>query len=324
MGATISNEEFIYNEKIKGKESVNSALEPNFDWAIVEEKDDDNCDDDNGKLIANYAAFPKEIQEGYKTHSTHFAFKHIFNGNFKAPLKHHLKSGSKILDVGCGYGLWCEEMANEFPDVNVFGIDLITNFSSKIKPYNCKFLPGNVIFGLPWADNTFDYIWSRDLFTEIKSKDWLSLLLEMHRVLKPGGIIEFQETDGYALSAGPLLKNIQSNRLHAALTLRDLDFRIACRLGEIVKLAEFEDINESYHSIPIGKWGGKIGEIWASDLKESYLSMQPWLSSCMSISEDEYNHTIKEIFDKELDTCLTYMNHHIIWTTKKLHKYYWR
>ncbi|CAG8512044.1 9722_t:CDS:2 [Funneliformis caledonium] len=254
MGATISREELIYNEKIKGKENVNSALEPNFDWVI----------------------FPKKIQEGFRTHSTHFALKHICNGNFKAPLIHHLKSGSKILDVGCGLGLWCEEIANEFPDVNVFGIDLITNFSSKIKPYNCKFLAGNVIFGLPWADNTFDYIWSRDLFTEIKGKNWLNLLLEMHRVLKPGGIIEFQESDGYALSAGPLLKNVQSNRLHEALKLRDIDFRIACRLGEIVKLAGFEDINESYHSIPIGKWGGKIGEIWASNLKESYLSMQPW------------------------------------------------
>lgn len=93
-------------------------------------------------------------------------------------------------------GLWCEEMAHEFPDVNVYGIDLV-NFPSKIKPYNCKFFLGNVIFGLPWTDNTFDYIWSRCLFTEIKSKHWLPLLLEMYRVLKPNGIIEFQGGDGY-------------------------------------------------------------------------------------------------------------------------------
>jgi hypothetical protein len=72
------------------------------------------------------------------------------------------------------------------------------------------------------------------------------------------------------------------------------------------------------------RWGGKIGEIWASNLKESYLTMQPWLSSYMGISEDEYNRTIKEIVDKELDTHKTYINHHITWATKKPHyKYYW-
>ena len=112
--------------------------------------------------------------------------------------------------MGCGLGLWCEEMANEFSDVNVYGIDLVPNFSSKIKPYNCKFFLGNVIFGLPWPDNTFDYIWSRYLFTEIKSKNRSSLLLEMYRVLKPGGIIEFQESDGYGKRSFEMFKNFYS------------------------------------------------------------------------------------------------------------------
>ncbi|GBC08500.1 hypothetical protein RclHR1_08170008 [Rhizophagus clarus] len=319
MGAKISKKESTCNEKFESQENINHILEPNFDWAIAKEKN--NGDDDND-LKYDYV-FPKEIQEGYRVHSTHFALKHVCNGNYKVPLKQHLKPGSKILDVGCGLGLWCEEMANEFPDVNVYGIDLV-DFPSKIKPYNCKFFLGNVIFGLPWVDNTFDYIWSRCLFTEIKSKHWLPLLLEMYRVLKPNGIIEFQGGDGYALSAGPLLEKVQTSCLNAALELRDIDLRIARRFGEIVKLAGFKDINESYQSIAIGRWGGKIGEIWASNLKESYLTMQPWLSSYMSISEDEYNRTIKEIVDKELDEHKTYINHHVIWATKKpYYKYYW-
>ncbi|RGB38252.1 S-adenosyl-L-methionine-dependent methyltransferase [Rhizophagus diaphanus] len=321
MGAKISRKESTCNEKSESQENINLILEPNFDWATVKEKN--NGGDDNEDDLKSDYVFPNEIEEGYRVHSTHFALKHVCNGNYKVPLKEHLKPGSKILDVGCGSGLWCEEMAHEFPDVNVYGIDLV-DFPSKIKPYNCKFFLGNIIFGLPWVDNTFDYIWSRCLFTDIKSKYWLPLLLEMYRVLKPNGIIEFQGGDGYALSAGPLLEKVQSNCLKAALELRDIDLRITRRFGEIVKLAGFKDINESYQSIAVGRWGGKIGEIWASNLKESYLTMQPWLSSYMSISEDEYNRTIKEIVDKELDTHKTYINHHITWATKKPHyKYYW-
>ncbi|RIA86561.1 S-adenosyl-L-methionine-dependent methyltransferase [Glomus cerebriforme] len=334
MGAIISKNESTFNEKFKGQENINPVLEPNFDWASVKEKNNDGDNDevysnpdhvekntgDDKDNLSDYV-FPKEIQEGYRVHSTHFALKHVCNGNYKSPLKQHLKPGSKILDVGCGLGLWCEEMANEFPDVMVYGIDILSNFSPKIKPYNCKFFHGNVIFGLPWVDNNFDYIWSRQLFTEIKSKNWLPLLLEMYRVLKPGGIIEFQGGDGYAFSAGPLLEKVQFNCLQAALESQDIDLRIARKLGEIVKLAGFKDINESYQSIAIGNWGGKVGEIWASDLKDSYLTMQPWLSSYINISEDEYNRTIKEIVDKELDTHKTYINHHIIRATKK-YKYY--
>lgn len=86
-------------------------------------------------------------------------------------------------------------MAQMFPDVEVYGIDLSPCFPV-VKPHNCTFSYGNFLWGLPYDDNSFDYIWIRYLYSEIKSSDWSTFIKEIKRVLKPGGIIEQHECDG--------------------------------------------------------------------------------------------------------------------------------
>ncbi|CAG8733090.1 2901_t:CDS:1, partial [Dentiscutata heterogama] len=65
-------------------------------------------------------------------------------------------------------------------------------------------------------------------------------------------------------------------------------------------------------------WGGRIGEINAANLKQAYLTIQPWLAPFTELTEDEYNRTIKQIVDKELDEYHSYTNHHIILVKKTI------
>ncbi|RHZ83261.1 hypothetical protein Glove_99g161 [Diversispora epigaea] len=259
---------FLTNsEKIKEKiETHDNALIPNFDWLDGE-------------------TFPTKIEENHRIHAQHFALKHVCKGNFTSPINENIKPGFKILDVGCGSGQWCIEMAQMFPDVEVYGFDLSPCFPV--------------------------------------SSDWSTFIKEIKRVLKPGGIIEQHECDGLAHSVGPLLNKVQNTCIHVISTTNDIDLRFARRLSEVYETAGFENIHESYLSLALGKWGGRIGEICADNLKHIYLTMQPWLTPFTGLTEDEYNRIIKQIVVKELDEYNSYTNHHIIWAKKKASSYWW-
>lgn len=65
-----------------------------------------------------------------------------------------------ILDLGCGVGVWAEDMAQEFPDTEITGVDL--------SPIQQKWVLENVKFEVddieePWTfeENHFDLIFSR-------------------------------------------------------------------------------------------------------------------------------------------------------------------
>jgi len=69
-------------------------------------------------------------------------------------------SASKILDVGTGGGAWCLEVAKEYPNATVYGLD-ISPITCPDKPENCQFVVGNLNEGLKFDDNSFDFVHSR-------------------------------------------------------------------------------------------------------------------------------------------------------------------
>jgi len=110
--------------------------------------------------------------------------------NYLAPLAELLNAESdgseeKVLDVGCGSGIWCvhlfsllprnaklmvriTEMAAEFPKVSCLGVDLAPNWSGRSKvPSNVKFEQCNAIEGIPYPKNTFVVVHSRLLVSGV-------------------------------------------------------------------------------------------------------------------------------------------------------------
>ncbi|CAG8549312.1 4475_t:CDS:2 [Racocetra fulgida] len=101
------------------------------------------------------------------------------------------------------------EIAQEFPEAYVYGIDIISSFPSDIKPSNCYFKECNISDGLPFSDNEFDYVFMRHMFLALKNHQWVPLLNEIMRVLKPGGIVEFVEFDLIPLARSVVVINYE-------------------------------------------------------------------------------------------------------------------
>ncbi len=95
--------------------------------------------------------------------------------------------GKKILDVGCGMGVWLNQFSKFTDPENVYGSDidqdLIKEIPADIAPQtNLKVCPGEQ---LDFADNTFDIVFTNEVLEHVD--DDRRVVEEIVRVLKPGG-----------------------------------------------------------------------------------------------------------------------------------------
>lgn len=107
--------------------------------------------------------------------------------------------GSKILDIGCGFGLETLRLAEQVqPSGAVFGLDLSDAFIEEARDRAAKAgidIDYSIASAqkLPFQDRFFDHVRAERIL--IYLKDFQQALSEMKRVLKPGGSLALIEPD---------------------------------------------------------------------------------------------------------------------------------
>lgn len=97
---------------------------------------------------------------------------------------YQLKSGDKVLDIGCGKGFLLYDLTKAVPGLEVFGLDVsqyaIDNAKEEIR--------SNLIQGhakaLPYHDNEFDLVISINTLHVLYCNEFFAALKEMERVSK--------------------------------------------------------------------------------------------------------------------------------------------
>lgn len=98
--------------------------------------------------------------------------------------KYNLKKGDKLLEVGCGRG----EFLKGFIELGIDGYGVDQNDNAKKICLNSEIKIADLENKLlPYKDNFFDVIYSKSVVEHFFYPE--KLFKEMHRVLKPGGII---------------------------------------------------------------------------------------------------------------------------------------
>ncbi|CAJ0745296.1 18530_t:CDS:10, partial [Entrophospora sp. SA101] len=228
----------------------------------------------------------------------HNILKYVWQSNFSSPVEPTLKSGGKALDVGVG--IWAADVGQEYPSASITGVDIVPDFP-KDHPSNVKFEKADVLKGLPFEDNSFDLVHQKFgafAFTEQQFKD--KIIDEYVRITKPGGWIELMEFDQTVVNPGETYKKFQT-AAHAATSHGGLNPVPSSFLPKLVEsnkdLTNYKFIE---HQHPIGKWGGKLGELTLNDWLEVYNVHKPTLTSVMNCSSDEYSDMLTQ-FSKEID-----------------------
>ena len=111
----------------------------------------------------------------------------------------YLQPGMTLLDCGCATGSITVGLAKVVEPGQVTGVDIAEveierarERAAKAEITNILFAVGN-IYQLDFPDNNFDAIFSHNVLEHIGEPD--RALQEMHRVLKPGGIIGIRDVD---------------------------------------------------------------------------------------------------------------------------------
>ncbi|KAG9124089.1 hypothetical protein FRC07_012890 [Ceratobasidium sp. 392] len=96
----------------------------------------------------------------------------------------------RVLDVRTQTGMWADEIALKFPEVDIKSVDVAPSIPH-IPRHNLQYEVYDIHKGILEADATFDIVHAHHSIGMVK--DWRSLLKEMHRVLRPGGLFVFGE-----------------------------------------------------------------------------------------------------------------------------------
>ncbi|CAG8612380.1 11523_t:CDS:2 [Ambispora gerdemannii] len=238
---------------------------------------------------------PCDESEASRLILLHYIFRLIFGGNFSSPISNLLSAGGMtILDIGCGPGAWVSENSNNYSKSTFIGLDIIPdNFpSEKDRLPNAAFIQCNVLDGIPFPVNTFDFIHQRCLLQAFTIKEWRSVIGEICRVLKRGGWIEFSEKDLKLINPGPIMKKI-SNAKSAA---NEINPYVIHKLKEFLKdTGKIENIKIVEKIAPVGSWGGKIGELIFKNTLSSLNGLCGKIAPILNIPMEDYNSLLNQL-----------------------------
>jgi ubiquinone/menaquinone biosynthesis C-methylase UbiE len=109
----------------------------------------------------------------------------------------------RVLDVGCGTGGWLIETALTYPTIEqLFGGDISAKILSCARAKaeaehlgeRVQFRTMDALRALEFRDFSFDLVNQRLGTSWLRTWEWTKILLEYHRVVRPGGIIRITES----------------------------------------------------------------------------------------------------------------------------------
>ncbi len=141
----------------------------------------------------------ENIHDNYDKMNSIISFKQHLKWRKETMKKMDVKKGDTALDVCCGTGDWAIALADSVgPEGKVYGLDFSKNMlkiaeeKTKSKELTqLELIHGNAM-ELPFEDDTFDYVTIG--FGLRNVPDYMQVLKEMRRVVKPGGMVVCLET----------------------------------------------------------------------------------------------------------------------------------
>ncbi|CAG8475272.1 9481_t:CDS:2 [Ambispora gerdemannii] len=232
--------------------------------------------------VANTNYFPPTYEdEILRFQLQHYLIRFAWESNFSSPVIERLTEGAKVLDVGL------LEMATDYPASSFVGVDTSPMYPADIRPKNVKFQIENILDELSSPNDTYDFVRIQFLSTAFTTDQWVNTVIpELIRVCRPGGFIEFMESDNKLIDAGPSTEFIMESLIFLATKgIGNITPYLQTYLAQTTKLAGICYENKS---IPIGRWGGKLGELGEQVMKQTFEVEKIPLSLFLKITHEEY------------------------------------
>ena len=143
---------------------------------------------------------------------------------------------------------------------------------------------------LKFDDNTFDFVFTKDMFECVSDKDFL--VSEIHRILKPGGVVICVNCDWDSVAYNGENKELISKAVHSyAVTkqpwMDDLDSWIGRRMYGFFNKSKLFESSVSVHNVIETEYTeGSFGYDLSSDIAWLYKE------NTGALNKDEYDNFI--------------------------------
>lgn len=214
----------------------------------------------------------------------------------------NLPDNAVIADLGCRDAGFLLGFQQAFPDKikSAIGVDITDKGFKNVKykkPVKLKVM--NCAKKLKFADNTFDFVFSKDMFECVSDKDFL--VSEIHRILKPGGVVVCVNCDWESIVYNGKNKELISKAIHAyAVTkqpwMDDLDSWIGRRMYGIFKKSNLFESSVTVHNVVETEYiEGSFGYDLSTDIAWLYKE------NTGAFSKEEYDEFIDNLKSAQKD-----------------------
>lgn len=214
---------------------------------------------------------PKDKQEDDRLRFQHYALYAAFGTHYLAPVRPDIRT---ILDVGSGTGSWVADMAHQFPQAHVLGVDLTFTSLPDPLPSTGVFAYADILQGLPFPACQFDFTHQRLLVGAIPAIRWPDVVQELVRVTRLQGWIELLEVGATILHAGAATERLLA-WVRETSQARDMDLTLVAHLGDLLERAGCQTVETHDIPIPLGGWAGRSGEMLKLDAIRVFQAMRP-------------------------------------------------
>nr|CAG8445094.1 6641_t:CDS:2 [Entrophospora candida] len=251
---------------------------------------------------------PVDHKSMSKMETLEITSQYLWNGNFSSPISETLQNGgASVIDIGCGPATWLMFMAEEFPKSSFVGIDIVIDVkdSKKELPENLAIIEHNIFDGLPFPNDTFDFVHQKNMITSLTIDQWSFVIDELIRITKPGGWIEFM-----------VINNEYNNEIMKLFESRGIDKSTPESIEKkLIATDKIVEIRRQSRNFPLGGCG-MVSEVLRQAILESMETIRPYFPSITGVSLEEYDEMVRQSILED-DEYKTYIKNYRIYGKKK-------
>ena len=213
------------------------------------------------------------------------------------PEQDNASAFQRVLDIACGPGSWAIEAARSYPNMSLIGVDINPRMIEYARIQadeaglmeRVEFHVMDALHPLAFPNDFFDLVNLRAGIGWIRTWDWPSVISEILRITKPGGVIRLTDGDALQQTSSPAEKRLLEMGRNALFQSGHLFSKESVGLNDDLAplLTRYGCQNVQIKAYALHYQAGtEEGEAYYEDWKQALLNGRPFVEKWSGDSND--------------------------------------